>query len=177
MGHDGDMDSTPPPGTWCLDGRYTEQDLRTFAAFLAKRVAGSKLWALGVFILMPLLWSGNLRHSWPLLAPVALVLIAFILLLRFVILPGKLYRASLKLPGVFAPRRITIDANEVANTSEAGGFTIPLEAVKEVVAGPGHLFVMVAPKQGFVIPRAWLGDGAQEREITARLLSKQIAKG
>ena len=99
------MEQTARQGndTWCLEGTYTEKDLRTFAAFLAGRVAGSKIWALGAFVLLPLLWSGNIRTSWPLMAPIAVVLIGFILLLRFVILPNKLYKAAIKLPGVDEP--------------------------------------------------------------------------
>lgn len=166
----------PRPDTWCLEGTYTEQDLKAFAAFLAGRVAGSKLWALGVFILMPLLWSGNIRTAWPRMAPIAVVLIGFMVLLRFVILPRKLYKAAIKLPGVFDPRRITIDTGEVHNTSDAGGHTFRLEDVQEAISGPGHLFVMVAAKQGIPIPKSWIGDEAHVSALRAKLLSRSIAK-
>ena len=165
-----------PQETWCLEGAYTEKDLRAFAAFLAGRVAGSKIWALGVFVLMPLLWSGNIRTSWPRMAPIGVVLIAFILLLRFVILPNKLYRATLKLPGVFDPRRITIDASEVHNTSEAGGHTFRLEDVQEVILAPEHLFIMVAAKQGIPIPRQWVGDDDRVTRLKEKLLSRSVAR-
>jgi hypothetical protein len=171
------MEQTDPPSpqqSWCLEGAYTEQDLRAFAAFLAGRVAGSKIWALGVFVLMPLLWSGNILTSWPQMVPIGVVLIGFILLLRFVIIPNKLYRSALKLPGVFDPRRIAIDASEVHNTSEAGGHTFRLEDIQEVVTTPEYLFVMVAPKQGIPIPRAWIKDENQVVEVTRRLLSRRI---
>jgi hypothetical protein len=163
---------TPPQQTWCLEGTYSAKDLRAFAAFLAGRVATSKVWALGLFVLMPLLWSGNLRTSWPWMVPIAVVLIGFILLLRFVILPNKLYRAAIKLPGAFEARRITIDASEVQNTSDAGGHTFRLEAVQEVVITPEHLFVLVADKQGIPIPLAWIGDVERVSRLRERLLSR-----
>jgi hypothetical protein len=162
--------------SWRLEGTYTEQDLRAFAAFLSSRVAGSKLWALAVFMILPLLWAGNIRTTWPLMAPLAVVLIGFILLLRFVLLPNKLYRAALKLPGVFKPRCITIDEGEVCNTSEAGGHTFPLESVREVVAAQDHLFVMVAAKQGLPIPRAWIGDADRTARLREKLLSRAIER-
>ena len=164
----------PHPQAWCLQGTYTEQDLRAFAAFLAGRVAGSKLWALGLFVLLPLLWSGNIRTSWPRMAPIAVVLIGFIVLLRFVLLPSKLYKAAIKLPGVFDPRRITIHAGEVQNTSEAGGHTFRLEDVRAVVTTPEYLFVMVAAKQGIPIPRAWIGDEECVSKLRVELLSRSI---
>ena len=164
----------PHSETWCLEGTYTEKDLRAFAAFLAGRVAGSKIWALGTFVLMPLLWSGNIRTSWPLMAPIGVVLIGFIVLLRFVILPNKLYKAAIKLPGVFDPRRITIDDSEVHNTSEAGGHTFRLEDVREVITTPDYLFVMVTAKQGIPIPETWIGDAVRIQKLSARLLSRRI---
>ena len=163
-----------PQETLCLAGSYSEKDLRAFAAFLAGRVAGSKFWALGVFVLMPLLWSGNIRTTWPRMLPIAIVLIGFLLLLRFVILPNRLYKSATKLPGVFAPRHITIDSSEVHNTSEAGGHTFRLEEVREVISTPDYLFIMVAPKQGILIPRVWMKDENQVTEVTRRLLSRRI---
>jgi len=171
------MEQTGPPspqGTWCLTGTYTEKDLRAFAAFLAGRVASSKLWALGMFMLLPLLWSENIRTSWPRMLPIAIVLIGFLLLLRFVILPNKLYKSASRLPGVFDPRRIAIDASEVHNTSEAGGHTFRLEDVREVIATPEYLFVMVAAKQGIPIPKAWMKDENQIARVTRHLLSRRI---
>jgi hypothetical protein len=167
------MDQTQATGTWCLEGTYTERDLRTFAAFLAGRVAGAKLWTLGLILLLPVYWSGEVREAWPFMAAVALVIIGFIVLLRFVVLPSKLYKAATKLPGVFEPRRILIDAEGVANTSAAGGLSFRLEDVQEVVAAPDHLFVMVAPKQGIPIPRAWLGSETQAAAVTRWLLSRR----
>jgi hypothetical protein len=160
--------------TWCLEGTYTEKDLRTFAAFLAKRVAGSKIWALGVFVLMPLVWSGKMRTSWQLMFPLAVVLIGFIFLMRFVILPNKLYRAAIKLPGVFEPRRITMDDQQVSNTSASGGHTFRLENIQEVIETPDHLFVMVAPKQGIPIPKTWMGGEGRVKDVIARLMSRRI---
>ena len=162
----------PQQETWCLEGTYTEKDLRAFAAFLAKRVAGSKIWALGVFVLLPLLWSENIRTSWPLMLPIAVVLIGFIVLLRFVILPNKLYKSATKLPGVFEPRRITIDAQEVGNTAESGGHTFRLEDIQEVITVPGYLFVMVAPKQGIPIPTTWIGEEERVQRVVAKLGSR-----
>jgi hypothetical protein len=164
----------PHQETWCLEGTYTEKDLRAFAAFLARRVAGSKIWALGTFVLLPLLWSGNIRTTWPRMVPIAVLLIGFILLLRFVILPNKLYRAAIKLPGVFDPRRISIDEGEVHNTSDAGGHTFRLEDVREVIGTPEYLFVMVAPKQGIPIPCTWIGDIERVSKLREKLLSRSI---
>lgn len=163
-----------PQETCCLTGTYTEKDLRAFAAFLAGRVASSKLWALGMFMLLPLLWSENIRTSWPWMIPIAIVLIGFLVLLRFVILPNKLYKSATRLPGVFDPRRITIDATEVHNTSEAGSHTFHLENVREVISTPDHLFIMVAAKQGLLIPRTWIGDEERVQRVAAKLLSRQI---
>jgi len=168
------MDQTCTPGTCCLEGTYTESDLRAFATFLASRVAGSKLWALGVFMLMPLFWSGDIRSTWPITVPIAVVLAGFILLLRFVLLPSKLYKAAIKLPGVFEPRRIVIDSETLQNRSEAGGHVLRLEDVKEVVTTPDHLFVMVGSKQGIPIPRTWIGDSGQVAQVTASLLARKI---
>lgn len=166
----------PAPEVLALEGTYTEKDIRAFSAFLARRVAGTKLWALGLFFLMPLVWTGNFRQTWPVLAPVALVLIGFTFLLRFVILPNRLYKAAIKLPGIFEPRRITIDAFEVDNRSAAGGHTFRLETVKEVVETQDHLFVMVAPKQGIPIPKAWLSAALSQVQLTERLLSARGAE-
>lgn len=157
-----------------LEGAYSEQDIRLFSAFLAKRVAGTKLWALGIFMLLPLVYAGNFRQAWPVLVPVGLALVGFVFVLRFVILPRKLYTAATRLPGVFETRRITIDTMQVDNRSESGGHTFQLEDIKEIVESPGHLFVMVAPKQGIPIPRAWIGDEARERELIERLQSRMM---
>lgn len=164
----------PLQETWCLEGAYTGKDLRAFAAFLAGRVAGSKLWALGVFVLLPLYWYGNFRNSWPLLVPIAVALVGFMVLLRYMILPGKLYGSAAKLPGVFEPRRITIDAEDVHNISSAGSHHFRLQDVREVVTAPDHLFVMVAAKQGIPIPKAWIGDEARVEALVQRLLSRRI---
>lgn len=164
----------PEPETFTLEGAYTEGDIQAFSAFLAKRVAGTKLWALGLFMLLPLVYAGNFRQSWPVLTPVGLVLIGFVFLLRFVILPRKLYTAATRLPGVFDPRRLTIDATQVDNRSDAGGHTFRLEDVKEVVTTPDHLFVMVTPKQGIPIPRSWVGGEDRERALVVRLLSRRV---
>lgn len=155
-----------------LEGAYTEQDIRLFSAFLAKRVAGTKLWALGIFMLLPLVYAGNFRQAWPVLAPVGLILVGFVFALRFVILPRKLYKAATRLPGVFDARRITIDAAQVDNRSESGGHTFRLEDVKEVLETPGHLFVMVAPKQGIPIPRAWIGGDERRQALIEHLRSR-----
>mgnify|MGYP002153768968 CR=1 FL=1 len=171
-----DLPPAPELETFQLKGAYTEKDIRTFSAFLAKRVAGTKLWALGFFILLPLFYAGNLRQTWPLMAPIGLVLIGFIFLLRFVILPNKLYASATRLPGIFDPRCITLDAFEVDNRSEAGGHRFRLEDVKEVVETPEHLFVMVAPKQGIPIPKAWLGDELRPGVIVERLLSRRMPR-
>jgi hypothetical protein len=168
------MDQNRTPETWCLEGTYSEQDLRAFAAFLARRVAGSSLWALGVFVLMPLLWSGDIRRSWPLMVPIALVLVGFILLLRFILLPSKLYKSATKLPGVFEPRQITIDAEDVHNVSSAGSHHLRLQDVQEVVTAPAHLFVMVAQKQGMPIPKAWIGDETQVGALVRHLQSRRL---
>jgi hypothetical protein len=176
MRQDEVMPQTSTPDTWTLEGAYAEKDLRAFAAFLAGRVAGTKLWALGVFMLLPLYWWGNFRHSWPWLVPIALVIIGFVILLRFRILPDRLYHSAVQLPGVFAPRRITIDAQQVANASEAGGHTFHLEDVQEVITTPEHLFVMVTPKQGIPIPISWIGDLDRVSLLRERLLSRRISK-
>jgi hypothetical protein len=168
--------SLPQQEPWSLEGTYTEQDLRAFAAFLAGRVAGSKLWTLGAFVLLPLLWSGNIRTTWPRMAPIAVLLIAFMVMLRFVVLPNKLYKAAVKLPGVFAPRRITIDATEVHNCSEAGGHTFRLEEIREVITTPEYLFVMVAAKQGIPIPKPWIGGDERASKLREKLLSRSIPK-
>ncbi|HWQ11140.1 MAG TPA: YcxB family protein, partial [Holophaga sp.] len=148
---------------------YTEQDIRTFSAFLAGRVAGTRLWAIAVLMLMPLFWNGNIRHTWPLMVPVGLILLGFVFLLRFKVLPAKLYKAAVKLPGVFDPRTITIDGNEVRNASDAGSHTFRLQDIQEVVATPDYLFVMVKPKQGIPIPRMWLGDDRRATQVAHRL--------
>lgn len=167
------MDQTQAPGTWYLEGTYTERDLRAFAAFLARRVAGAKLWTLGLIMLLPIYWSGDIHQSWPFMAAMGLLIIGFVVLLRFVVIPGKLYKAATKLPGVFESRRITIDAEGVANASAAGGHSFRLEDVLEVVAAPDHLFVMVAPQKGIPIPRAWMSGEAQAAAVTRRLLSRR----
>lgn len=166
----------PLQETWCLEGTYTEQDLRTFAAFLAGRVAGSKIWALGIFVLLPLYWSGDFRSSWRLLVPIAAALVGFMVLLRLVILPRKLYGSAARLPGVFEPRQITIDAEDVHNVSSAGSHHFRLQDVQEVVAAPDHLFVMVAQKQGIPIPKAWIGDEAQVGALVQQLQSRRIPR-
>jgi hypothetical protein len=171
-----DLPHPTEPETLVLEGTYTETDIRTFSAFLAKRVAGTKLWALGIFMLLPLVYAGNFRQSWPVLAPVGLLLIGFVFLLRFVILPNKLYTSAARLPGVFDPRRITLDAFEVDNRSEAGGHRFRLEEVTEVVETPDYLFVMVAPKQGIPIPKAWPGVGPLQGKLIERLLSRRITR-
>ncbi len=162
----------PQKNAWYLEGTYTEKDLRAFAAFLAGRVAGTKIWALGVFILMPLLWGGNIRHNWPLMVPMAVILVGFIFMLRYVILPNKLYKATIKLPGVFLPRRITVDEREVSSTSEAGGYTIGVEQIKEVITVQDYLYLMVTPKQGMPIPKEWIGGEDRVRDLTQLLLSR-----
>jgi hypothetical protein len=169
-----DMEPTSIPATWTLEGTYSEQDLRTFASFLANRVAGVKLWTLGLIMLLPVYWYGDIRKSWHVMVPVALVIIGFVVLFRFVILPNKLYRAAIKLPGVFEPRTVTIDAEQVSNQSASGGHTFRLDDIKEVIAAPEHLFVMVTPKQGIPIPRTWVGDEARVSQLTRKLLSKRI---
>jgi hypothetical protein len=171
-----DLPPAPQPETFQLEGTYSEKDIRSFSAFLAKRVAGTKLWALGIFILLPLFYSGNLRQTWPLMAPIGLVLIGFIFLLRFVILPNKLYKAATRLPGIFDPRCIILDTSEVDNRSEAGGHRFRLEDVKEVVETPDYLFVMVTPKQGIPIPKAWLGGKQTQGAVVERLLSRRVAR-
>lgn len=163
----------PHQETWCLEGAYTEKDLRTFAAFLAGRVAGFRIWALGVFALLPLLWSGNLRASWPLMIPVAIAMVGCMLFLRFRLLPRKLYKAAAALPGVFEPRRITIDGQEVRNISDSGGHTFRLEDIQEVIAAQEHLFVMVKPKQGIPIPKAWIGGEERLSRLASHLLSRR----
>lgn len=170
-----DLPRPTEPETLVLEGAYAERDIRIFSAFLAKRVAGTKLWALGVFMLLPLVYAGNFRQAWPVLVPVGLALVAFVFVLRFVILPRKLYLAATRLPGVFEARRITVDATQVDNRSASGGHTFRLEDVKEVVETPEHLFVMVAPKQGIPIPRAWIGDRERDRTLVDRLLSRRLA--
>ena len=181
MTHDGgmelaDLPTAPEPETLLLEGTYTEQDLRAFSAFLANRTAGAKLWTLAAFMLMPLFWTGNLRQTWPLVLPVGLVLLGFIFLLRFRILPARLYKAAVKLPGVFDPRVITIDAHQVRNASEAGSHTFLLQQVQEVVSTPEHLFVMVAPRQGVPIPRSWIGGEARTAALVQRLLSRRATR-
>lgn len=178
MAHDrsmelADLPPAPEPEPLLLKGAYTEQDLRAFSAFLASRVAGTKLWALAAFMLMPLVWSGDIRHTWPLALPVGLALLGFVFLLRFRILPARLYKAAVALPGVFDPRVITIDASQVRNASEAGSHTFLLERVQEVVPTPEYLFVMIAPKQGVPIPRTWIGSEARTADLVQRLLSRQ----
>jgi hypothetical protein len=168
------MEPTASLETTRLEGTYTEKDLRIFAAFLARRVAGAKIWTLGVVMLLPVYWSGDFRKSWPLMIPIALVIIGFVVLLRFVILPKKLYKSAAQLPGVFEPRCIAIDVHEVSNTSESGGHTFRLEDVQEVITTPEYLFVMVAPKQGIPIPIAWVGDAERVSRLTGRLLSRKI---
>lgn len=163
--------------TWSLEGTYTEQDLRVFAAFLAKRVAGSRIWALGLFMALPLLWIGPFRTSWPFVVPGLAAVAGFLLLLRFVILPARLYKAASRLPGVFAPRRIAIDDEEVRNISAAGGHTFRLADIQEVVPAPGHLFVMVRPKQGIPIPRAWVGDARRQARLASHLAPGSRARG
>jgi hypothetical protein len=170
-----DLDQRPSSPAWCLEGTYSEQDLRAFAAFLAGRVAGSKFWTLGFLALMPLWWSGDIRQTWPYVAPIGVLIIGFLLLLRFVLLPRRLYRKAIQLPGVFEPRRILIDAQELQNTSEAGGHTLPLERIQEVITTPDHLYVLVAPKQGVPIPRAWLKEGQRAEALIQRLLSRRLS--
>jgi hypothetical protein len=170
------MEPTGPSShqeTWCLEGTLTEKDLRAFAAFLAGRVAGSRIWTLGVLVLLPLLWSGNLRAAWPLMIPVAAALMGFMLFLRFRILPGRLYKAAAALPGVFESRRITIDDQEVRNVSDSGGHTFRLEDIQEVIAAPEHLFVMVKPKQGIPIPKAWIGGEERLSRLASHLMSRR----
>lgn len=166
-----DMDRTSSPETWCLEGTYSEKDLRAFAAFLAGRVAGSKFWALGAFVLMPLWWSGDIRRTWPIAVPVGILLVGFLFLLRFAILPNRLYKSAIRLPGVFEPRCIVIDQRELQNRSEAGGHTLLLADVREVIATPDHLFVMATAKQGIPIPRTWIGDDERTSRLTAHLLA------
>ena len=171
-----DLTELPLPAgteTVTLEGTYAPKDLRAFAALLARRVAGTKLWALAAFILMPLYWAGNLRKTWPLMVPVAIVLLGFVLLLRFVILPAKLYKAAIRLPGVFDPRRITLDGERLVSASDAGRLTVRLEDVQEVVAAADHLFVMVTPKQGVPIPKAWIGGPDRVERLTRQLLARK----
>ena len=168
-----DLPAKAEPETLLLEGTYTEHDIRTFSAFLAGRVAGTRLWAIAVLMLMPLFWNGNIRHTWPLMVPVGLILLGCVCLLRFKVLPAKLYKAAVKLPGVFDPRTITIDAHQVQNASAAGSHTFRLQNIQEVVSTADYHFVMVAPKQGIPIPRAWIHDEIQERKVLVRIVPRR----
>ncbi len=169
-----DMDKTPSPRdpeteAYCLEGSYTPKDLKAFSTLLAARTAGSRIWVLGALGLAMLL---GLDRSAVKAAPAAILLVAFFLLLRYKIMPGRFYKTASELPGAFEPRRILIDSEGVRNLSGRSEITFSLEQIQEVIATPDHLYIMIHPKQGVPIPKAWIGSESRVDTLTRTLLSR-----